>query len=69
MAKTVKFEDKMNRLQEIVEQLEKDNVNLDMSLKIYQEGLQLSKQLKDELSSYESKIEKLSKENKSKKKK
>ena len=59
----LKFEDKMNRLQEIVEQLEKDNVNLDMSLKIYQEGLQLSKQLKDELSSYESKIEKLSKEN------
>lgn len=59
----LKFEDKMNRLQEIVEQLEKDNVDLDMSLQIYQEGLQLSKQLKDELSSYESKIEKLNKEN------
>lgn len=58
----LKFEDRMNRLQEIVEQLERDSIDLDKSIELYQEGLQLSKQLKDELSKFEEKINKLNKE-------
>ena len=56
------FESNMNRLKEIVDQLEKDNVSLDKSLELYKEGLELSKQLKKELSSFEDKISKLAKE-------
>lgn len=55
----VKFEDQMNRLQEIVNELEKDSSDLDKSIDLYQEGLKLSKSLKDELSEFEKKINEL----------
>lgn len=55
----VKFEDQMNRLQEIVNELEKDSSDLDKSIDLYQEGLKLSKSLKDELSKFEKKINEL----------
>ncbi len=61
MAK-VKFEDKMKRLQEIVELLDDDNTDLDNSIKLYKEGLDLSKDLKKQLSSYESQIEEIGEE-------
>lgn len=53
------FEDKMNKLQNIVAQLEKDDTELNKSLDLYQEGLKLSKELKDELSKFEEKIDQL----------
>lgn len=56
MTKTVKFEDKMKRLQQIVSELEKDDIDLDKSIEVYEEGLKLSKELKDELSKFEDKI-------------
>lgn len=62
MAKTLKFEDKMNRLQEIVSELEKDNIDLDKSIEVYEEGLKLSKELKDELNKFEDKIKSLNEE-------
>lgn len=56
------FEDKMSRLQEIVDELEKENVDLDKSISLYKEGLELSKTLKDELSKFEDKIKELNEE-------
>lgn len=53
------FEFKMNRLKEIVSLLEKDDLDLDKSLELYKEGLQLSKELKTELNSFEEKINEL----------
>lgn len=53
------FEDKMNKLQEIVDELEKENVDLDKSISLYKEGLELTKSLKDELNKFEDKIKEL----------
>ncbi len=58
MAK-LKFEDKMKRLQEIVELLDDESTDLDKSIELYKEGLDLSKDLKKQLSSYESQIEEI----------
>ena len=46
----------MTKLQEIVEKLERNDVELDESIALYEEGLKLSKSLKDQLSVFESKI-------------
>lgn len=59
----MKFEEMMNRLNEIVDALESEELNLDKSIKLYEEGLKLSKEIKDELSKFEEKISKLNKEN------
>ncbi len=58
-----KFEDKMNRLADIVNKLDDDNTDLDTSIKLYEEGLKLSDELKQQLTSYEKKIDDISKEN------
>lgn len=60
MAK-LKFEDKMQRLQEIVDLLDSSDIELDKSISLYKEGLELSKELKEQLSAYEEKIEELEK--------
>lgn len=59
---TNNFEQQMKRLQEIVEQLEKEDIDLDSSLNLYQEGLTLSKSLKSELNKFEDKINKIAEE-------
>lgn len=59
----VKFETKLKRLQTIVEKLESEDCDLDESLKLYEEGLKLSKELNTTLSKYDKLIEKISKEN------
>lgn len=61
MAK-LKFEDKMKRLQEIVDLLDSSDIELDESISLYKEGLELSKELKEQLSAYEEKIEELKKD-------
>lgn len=61
MAK-LKFEDKMKRLQEIVDLLDSSDIELDKSISLYKEGLELSKELKEQLSAYEEKIEGLKKD-------
>lgn len=61
MAK-LKFEDKMKRLQEIVDLLDSFDIELDKSISLYKEGLELSKELKEQLSAYEEKIEELKKD-------
>lgn len=54
------FEDNMKRLKTIVDLMEKEDVDLDKSIKLYEEGLSLSKQLKKQLEVFENKIEALS---------
>ena len=52
----------MKKLQEIVDKLEKNDIELDESLKLYEEGLKLSKSLKEQLSAFEEKIKELNEE-------
>lgn len=60
----MKFEDAMQRLEEIVNLLESGKVDLDDSLKLFEEGLKLTKELDTKLKVYEKKIEDLTKEDK-----
>lgn len=59
----VKFETKLKRLQTIVEKLESEECDLDESIKLYEEGLKLSKELNAILGKYDEKIAKIAKEN------
>ena len=61
MGKEKSFEQQMKMLQQIVEKLEANDVELDESIKLYEEGLKLSKTLKDQLSAFEEKIAQLNK--------
>lgn len=63
MAKSVKFEDKMNELSSIVDALNNADTSLDEAIKLYEQGLKLSKELNDQLKSFEAKIKTISKEN------
>ena len=57
------FEDLLRRLQEISDQLESEDVGLDDSIKLYEEGIKLSKLCYKKLSQAELKINELKKEN------
>lgn len=57
------FEDLLKRLQEISDQLEMEDVGLDDSIKLYEEGIKLSKLCYKKLNEAELKIEELKKEN------
>lgn len=63
MDKEIKFEEKMIRLKSIVSELEKEDIELDKTISLYQEGLNLSKELKEELNKFENTINELSGEN------
>jgi len=56
------FERSLKRLEEIVEQLEDGNITLDEVMKIYEEGVSLSKQCLEQLSHAEIKLKRLSKD-------
>ena len=60
--KTESFEHSLKRLEEIVQTLEAGNVPLDETLKMYEEGIQISKQCLDKLSQAELKIKRLGKD-------
>ena len=57
------FEEKMQRLEEIINLLDSDKTSLDDSIKLYEEGLGLTKALEKQLKSFEEKIENIGKEN------
>ncbi|MBR5755819.1 MAG: exodeoxyribonuclease VII small subunit [Erysipelotrichaceae bacterium] len=59
MSKEMNFEKQMKKLQEIVEKLEKDDVDLEESISLYEEGLVLSKSLKEQLNKFEARIKEL----------
>ena len=56
---TKNFEQAMNRLEEIVQQMEQEELSLDDSLKIFEEGMELSKFCYEKLNQSEQKLKKL----------
>ena len=50
------FEEKMKRLEEITKLLERNEVSLDESIKLFEEGLKLSGELDTQLKTYQQKI-------------
>ena len=56
------FETSLNRLQEISELLENDEVTLEESIKLYEEGIKLSKECYSTLENAELKVEQLNNE-------
>jgi exodeoxyribonuclease VII small subunit len=59
LVKEKNFEQAMKRLEEIVQQLEEGELPLEKSLKIFEEGVNLSKFLTKKLSEAEAKVQKL----------
>ncbi|MCU1296985.1 MAG: Exodeoxyribonuclease small subunit [Acidobacteriaceae bacterium] len=58
-----KFEDCLQRLEKIVQELEKGDVPLEKSLTLFEEGMQLSSACRKELEEAEGKVEILLKQN------
>jgi exodeoxyribonuclease VII small subunit len=59
----VKFEDCLERLERIVQELEKGEVSLEKSLTLFEEGMQLSATCRKQLEEAEGKVEILLKQN------
>ncbi|HWX53690.1 MAG TPA: exodeoxyribonuclease VII small subunit [Verrucomicrobiae bacterium] len=57
------FEDGLQRLEQIVDDLEKGNVPLEKALKLFEEGVKLSSACRKELEEAEGKVEILLKQN------
>jgi exodeoxyribonuclease VII small subunit len=58
-----KFEDCLQRLEQIVDELERGNVPLEQALKLFEEGLQHSSSCRKELEEAEGKVEILLRQN------
>lgn len=61
--KTEFFEEKMNKLDGIVKELENDDVSLEKSLELYKKGVELSRECEKILRDAELKVETLNKDN------
>lgn len=53
------FEKKLSRLEDIVQKMEKGELSLDESLKIFEEGVKLSRECHTELNKAEAQVKKL----------
>lgn len=62
----IKFEKALKRLEEIVEELEKGELDLDRSLQIFEEGIKMSRICSKKLQEAEKKIEILTKDERGK---
>ena len=60
--KTESFEEKMNKLDAIVKELENDDVSLEKSLELYKKGVELSRECEKTLKDAELKVETLNKD-------
>lgn len=58
-----KFEDCLQRLEEIVNELEKGDIPLEKALELFEEGIKLSNSCRQELEGAEGKVEILLKQN------
>lgn len=58
----ISFEESLKKLEKIVEELEKGELNLDEALKLYEEGMHFSDQCLEKLNESKQKVEKLTKE-------
>ncbi len=59
MAKTQRFEEALSRLEEIVDKLQSQDLLLEESLKLFEEGLKLSRFCHDKLQETEKRVKKL----------
>lgn len=57
------FEEALARLEEVVDKLENGEVPLEQAIDLFQEGIQLSKRLNEQLDAVEKRIEVLMEEN------
>ena len=55
----ITFEQAMNRLEEIVSALENNQISLEKSVELFQEGMQLTKLCNDKLEGIENKVAKI----------
>jgi len=60
MKKEINYEESIQRLQQIVAALEKSDITLEQSMKLFEEGVTLVKQCGDVLSTARQKVEVLS---------
>jgi len=60
----IKFEKAMQRLEQIVEELERGDADIDKSLEMFEEGIKMSRICSKKLSEAEKKIEKLTRNEK-----
>ena len=60
----IKFEKAMTRLENIIEELERGDLDIDKSLEIFEEGIKMSRLCSKKLNEAEAKIEKLTKDKK-----
>lgn len=58
----IKFEKAMERLEHIVDELEKGELDIDKSLQIFEEGIKMSRVCAKKLTEAEQKIEKLTRD-------
>lgn len=56
MSKEANFEELMNKLEEITNKLEKENLNLDESVALFEEGMNISKKCSEKLENAEKRI-------------
>ena len=55
----MEFEEKIKKLESIVEKMQKGELSLDASLKQFEEGVKLSRECNEHLSKVENKVKKL----------
>ena len=61
--KDLSFEDSLKKLEDIVEQLESGDVDLDKSVELYEQGMNLKKICEEKLKKVENQIKKIKVEN------
>lgn len=59
MEKKINFEEELNRLKQIVSDIQSGNLSIDESLKLYEEGQKIIALLNEELKKAEEKVEKI----------
>ena len=62
--KAINFEEELNRLKQIVNDIQQKDLSIDESLKLYEEGQKIISLLSEELKKAEDKVEKIVKVNK-----
>lgn len=56
MMKKLKYEEKVNRLEKVIKSLQEERLDLEESVKLYEEGLQLYQSCREELDGMEMKL-------------
>lgn len=59
MEKKINFEEELNHLKQIVNDIQSGNLSIDESLKLYEEGQKIIASLNEELKKAEEKVEKI----------